>query len=70
MAPAGEERHRAVAARIDREFPAWMVIWGGYSRQFVAFPLFRAAPGVVVASYDPHALTARMREMEHPGMFG
>ena len=30
----------AIAGRIERERPRWMVVFGGYSGQFVAFPLF------------------------------
>jgi hypothetical protein len=42
-----------------------MVLWGVYSRQFVAFPLFSAPRGSLITSHDPEALTSRLREMEH-----
>jgi hypothetical protein len=60
-----EEEGREEAARISKEFPCWMVLYGAFSRQLVAFPLFPVPPGMVVvaASYPP-ALTDRMQRIE------
>lgn len=60
MPSADDQECREAAARIDRDFPAWMVLWGVYTRQFVAFPLFDAPPGSLLTSNDSDALTARM----------
>lgn len=46
------------------QFPNWMVVWGVYSGEFVAFPLFSApAESLLAATYRP-ALISRMREAE------
>ena len=42
----------------------WLVVWGTYTRQFVAFPLFDAPRGTILAAGYPDALTGRMREAE------
>jgi hypothetical protein len=60
MPSADEQECRETATRIDRDFPGWMVLWGVYTRQFVAFPLFDAPPGSLVTSYNPETLTDRM----------
>jgi hypothetical protein len=62
--PASADECRDVAARIGREFPNWLVIWGIYTRQFVAFPLFVAPPGAFVTAHHRGALAARMRNTE------
>ena len=59
-----DDECRSVAEDIERQRPGWMVLWGTYSKRFVALPLF-AAPRhtILVASY-PDALLARMEETE------
>jgi hypothetical protein len=64
VANPDEKSCRQTAQRIERELPGWIVLWGCYTRQFVAFPLFPAAPGTVVAASYPEALIARMEQIE------
>jgi hypothetical protein len=63
-ASTDDDESRDIAARIGRDFPDWLVLWGTYTRQFVAFPLFRAPPGAFVTAHRPGALTARIRDTE------
>ena len=65
----GESQCREAAREVERRRPGWMVVWGCYSRLFVAFPLFPAAPGVVTASY-PEALVARFVTRQQHGTSG
>ena len=39
-------------------------MWGVYTRQYVAFLLFRAPAGCIVASGNPNTLVQRMRQAE------
>jgi hypothetical protein len=55
---------RAIADRIDRDRRYWIVLWGCYSRQFVAFPLFDTPGRLLVHAGFPDALVARMDEVE------
>jgi hypothetical protein len=49
---------------MESDNPLWIIVFGVYTRQFVAFPRFAVPKGtVVVASYPP-ALTGRMRAIE------
>jgi hypothetical protein len=53
------------AEEMELDNPLWIIIFGVYTRQFVAFPRFDAPMGTMaVASYPP-ALTERMRAIEH-----
>jgi hypothetical protein len=63
--PADEhEANRETARQIESHHPGWMVLWGVYSKQYVAFPLFAAPPGTILtAGYSP-ALAARMAAVE------
>jgi hypothetical protein len=55
---------RAVAEDIQRQRPDWLVLWGVYSKRFVAFPLFTVRQRVVVIAHYPDALLARLDEVE------
>lgn len=61
---ADENQHRKTADEIGHQWPGWIVLWGCYSHQFVAFPLFPALPGAIVAAHYPDGLTARMQDIE------
>jgi hypothetical protein len=63
--PEDENACRAIAERINRDRPQWLVLYGCYSRQFVAFPLFGMRRRVLVRAGYPDALVARMDEVEH-----
>jgi hypothetical protein len=64
VAPDDEEECRAIAMEIQRERPGWLVLFGCYSRHFVAFPLFAVRRRVIVIAHYPDALVARMDEAE------
>ncbi len=50
--------------QIQRDHPNWLVMWGVYTRQYVAFPLFNAPKGTIAQDHDPDQLVDRMRQME------
>jgi hypothetical protein len=62
-APALDD-HQEQAARLDRDNPQWLVVWGIFSHQFVAFPLFRAPEGIVLCCQSGPELVRRMRQTE------
>ncbi len=45
--------HRLEATRVQRGHPAWLVLYGAYSRQFWAFPTFAAEAGTIVTAAAP-----------------
>ncbi len=61
---ADDDASREVAERTERENPAWIVVFGIYTRQFVCFPRFPAPRGTMIAALYPAALPGRMREIE------
>jgi hypothetical protein len=63
MAPDNDEAW-AIAEGIQQQRPGWLVTWGRYTNQFVAYPLFSIRRRVIVTAYYPSALTARMDEVE------
>lgn len=64
MTPALLSNRREAARMIERARPGWMVIYGIYTRQYVAFPLFHAPSGTIVTASYPPALMTRMRRVE------
>jgi hypothetical protein len=62
MDPAGDCQEQA--ARLDRDNPQWLVLWGTFSREFVAFPLFLVPAGTVLHSESSPELVRRMRQTE------
>jgi hypothetical protein len=55
---------RDVAARIERAYPGWLVMWSLYNREFYAFPCFRVPQGTVLHYADPGQLVAEMRTVQ------
>jgi hypothetical protein len=55
---------RRIAGRLEEENPSWIVVFGVFTREFVAFPRFDAPTGTVVTASYPHALPPRMRAVE------
>jgi hypothetical protein len=54
-----------VAERLEADNPDWMVVYGSYSREFVAFPVYPDAPdNCYCSAKDPGALDGRIRETE------
>ena len=64
MAPDDEGECRAIAVEIQRERPGWMILFGCYTRHFVAFPLFAVRRRMIVTARYPDALVARMDAAE------
>jgi hypothetical protein len=61
--PVGED-HQEQAARLGRDNPQWLVVWGSFSHEFVAFPRFRVPAGTVLHSRSVPELVRRMRQAE------
>jgi hypothetical protein len=59
-----ERECRAVANEIQRKRPGWLVIWGVYTRCFMAYPLFPVRERVIIIANYPQALIQRMDEAE------
>jgi hypothetical protein len=59
-----EDDMRHIAERLESDNPLWMVLYGVYSKQFVAFPRFAAPRGTVIAVSYPGAMLVRMRRVE------
>jgi hypothetical protein len=59
-----EENGRATAERIQRQRPGWMIVYGCYSRRFVAFALFAMRQRMIVTAAYPDALIARLDDTE------
>ena len=55
---------REAAHAIEQQPPGWMVLYGLYSHQFVAFPLFPAPRGTILTAAYPPALITRIQQAE------
>jgi hypothetical protein len=73
MSQAGEARvtgsddaagMQGIAARLEVDNPSWIVLFGGYTREFVAFPRFDVPGGAVITARNPDALPPRMLTVE------
>jgi hypothetical protein len=58
---ADDDEARDLARRIESEHPRWIVVFGAFTKQFICFPRFPAAPGTVLVASYPGALPARMK---------
>lgn len=56
--------HRLEATRVQCGHPAWLVLYGAYSRMFWAFPTFAAEAGTIVTAATPGDLVVLMRQTE------
>lgn len=65
-----DDSMRAVAERIMEIFPHWLVMWGHYSREFWAYPCFRAPAGTVLHATDPNTLAGMMHRLQRAAMDG
>jgi hypothetical protein len=61
--PADVQR-REIAVQLQRDHPNWLVLWGSFTHEYVAFPRFKTAPGTVLHNKDPDRLANRMRQIE------
>jgi hypothetical protein len=59
-----EDEMRRIAERLESANPLWMVVFGAYTHEFVAFPRFDTPRGGVIITRYPDALPDRMREVE------
>jgi hypothetical protein len=59
-----DDECRAIAERIGKARPQWLVIWGAYSHRFWGFPLFAMRPRMVVWASYPDALVPRLDDAE------
>jgi hypothetical protein len=64
QAAMSDDEGRAIAEDIRKQRPGWLVIFGVYSRQFVAFPLFAVSRQTILAARYPEALIDRMVRAE------
>jgi hypothetical protein len=65
ISPTGrDEQFYETARKIEKEHPHWMIVWGLFSRQYWAFPLFDVPPGTIVHAADPVMLVAAIEEVE------
>lgn len=53
-----------IARKLESENPLWIVVFGIYSGQFVAFPRFNVPAGTMAVARYPGALKERMRRIE------
>jgi hypothetical protein len=65
MVSLDDDHFREIARQIEQTLPDWMVEWGVYSQQFVAFPLFEAPRGTILTASYPDALIGRMRKQSN-----
>jgi hypothetical protein len=54
---------RRAAAELERAHPGFVIVWGSFSRQFVAFPLF-GPPGTHFSAANPRDLERLMGQAE------
>lgn len=59
-----ENAGRRTARRIEREHPNWIIHYGIYTKEYVAFPRFRTPEVIRLESRDPENLGPRMRDTE------
>ena len=54
-----------VAERLEEDNPDWVIMYGSYSREYVAFPVYPDAPdNSYCSAKDPTALDDHIRETE------
>jgi hypothetical protein len=65
LTPAPPDAHqRRIAAQIQRDHPAWLIIWGTHTRLYWAFGRFSTPSAIIIAAPGPRELTDRMRRAE------
>jgi hypothetical protein len=61
---ANEDASREIAAQLEREHPNWIIIFGVYTKQFIAFPRFGAPRRTILTALYPQALAERIARAE------
>lgn len=64
MSPDDMAASQEKAREIQQQQPGWLVLFGTYTKEYVAFPLFHAGSGTIVTATYPPALVNRMRQAE------
>ncbi len=64
MVSADGDAFREIARQIEERSPGWLVVWGVYTRQFVALPRFDAPRGTILTARYADALIDRLRKTE------
>jgi hypothetical protein len=62
--PGNEDACRRAAAQLQHDHGRWLVMWGCYTRSYIAFPLFTAQRGIVLTAASPGEMTAKIRRTE------
>lgn len=65
VSPDDHEEDRETARQIEQQQPGWIVLYGVYSHQYVAFPLFGAPAGTILTAAYPPAMVQRIQATEH-----
>jgi hypothetical protein len=55
---------RRLAERLTGRYPDWLVMWGSWSRQFWAYPLYRAPRGTIIHAATTGDLLTLMSRVE------
>jgi hypothetical protein len=67
VTPAGDAAHdgmRRIAEQLEASNPRWIVVFGAYTKQFIAFSRFHAPEGTIITARYPDALPSRLRIAE------
>lgn len=62
--PDNEDACRTAAAQLQHDHQHWLVLWGCYTRTYIAFPLFAAPSGTILTAAAPAELAVKMRRQE------
>jgi hypothetical protein len=62
--PANEDACRQAAAQLQHDHRNWLVMWGCYTRVYIAFPLFPAPRGTILTATAPAEIAVKMRREE------
>lgn len=62
--PSNEDACRMAAAQLQRDHEHWLVLWGCYTRSYIAFPLFHAPRGTILTASAPGEMVTKMRREE------
>jgi hypothetical protein len=62
--PSNEDACRMAAAQLQRDHEHWLVLWGCYTRSYIAFPLFHAPRGTILTASAPGDMVTKMRREE------
>ena len=62
--PMNEDACRMAAVRLQHEYRHWMIMWGCYTRTYVAFPLFHAPRGTILTATVPDEMADKIRRHE------